>query len=271
MAVHPDDERYKALVGKTALVPMLNRAIPVIADAYVDPEFGTGALKVTPGHDPNDYEIGQRHNLPMINVMTITGNMNENAGNYAGLDRFDARKKLWADMQAAGLTVKVRRARPIRWAIANAATRLSSRCLSEQWWVKMQPLAEPAIDAVRNGDIKIVPERFEKVYYHWMENIRDWCISRQLWWGHRIPIWYGPDGKIFAARNTADAQSKADAHYGKSVKLRQDDDVLDTWFSSGLWPFSTLGWPPKDADLANITPPRCWKPATTSSSSGWRV
>ncbi len=253
LAVHPDDERYKHLIGRTAIVPMLGREIPVIADAYVEMGFGTGALKVTPGHDPNDYEIGQRHNLPMINVMTITGNMNENAGNYAGLDRFDARKKLWADMEAAGLTVKVED-RLHQVGHCQRCNTIVEPLLSEQWWVKMQPLAEPAIEAVKDGRIQIVPERFEKVYYHWMENIRDWCISRQLWWGHRIPIWYGPDGKIFAARNTADAQSKADAHYGKSVKLRQDDDVLDTWFSSGLWPFSTLGWPAQSADLANYYP-----------------
>ena len=253
LAVHPDDERYKHLIGRTAIVPMLGREIPIIADSYVEMEFGTGALKVTPGHDPNDYEIGKRHNLPMINVMTITGNMNENAGSYAGLDRFDARKTLWADMQAAGLTVKVED-RLHQVGHCQRCNTIVEPLLSEQWWVKMQPLAEPAIEAVKDGRIQIVPERFEKVYYHWMENIRDWCISRQLWWGHRIPIWYGPDGKIFAARNTADAQSKADAHYGKSVKLRQDDDVLDTWFSSGLWPFSTLGWPAQSADLANYYP-----------------
>ena len=266
LAVHPDDERYKHLIGRTAIVPMLGREIPVIADSYVEMEFGTGALKVTPGHDPNDYEIGQRHNLPMINVMTITGNMNENAGNYAGLDRFDARKKLWADMQAAGLTVKVED-RLHQVGHCQRCNTIVEPLLSEQWWVKMQPLAEPAIEAVKDGRIQIVPERFEKVYYHWMENIRDWCISRQLWWGHRIPIWYGPDGKIFAARNTTDAQSKADAHYGKSVKLMCSTPGL----AADSGPSARSVGPPKAQTWQTITQPRCSKPATTSSSSGWRV
>ncbi|MFN8444506.1 MAG: valine--tRNA ligase [Caldilineaceae bacterium] len=253
VAVHPDDERYKHLIGRTALVPILGREIPVIADSYVEMEFGTGALKVTPGHDPNDYEISLRHHLQMINVMTTTAQMNENAGPYAGLDRFVARKKLWADMEAAGLTVKVED-RTHQVGHCERCNTIVEPLLSEQWWVKMQPLAEPAIAAVKDGRIQIVPERFEKVYFHWMENIRDWCISRQLWWGHRVPIWYGPDGKIFAARNAAEAQAKANAHYQGEMTLRQDEDVLDTWFSSGLWPFSTLGWPEQTADLATYYP-----------------
>ena len=179
VAVHPEDERYRDLVGKTALVPALNRAIPVIADAYVDPAFGTGALKVTPGHDPNDYEIGLRHNLPMINIMNPDATLNAEAGPYAGQDRFAARKKLWADMKEQGLVVREEQ-RPHQVGHCQRCHTIVEPLLSEQWWVKMQPLAEPAIAAVRNGDIKIVPERFEKVYYHWMENIRDWCISRQL-------------------------------------------------------------------------------------------
>ena len=253
VAVHPEDERYRDLVGKTALVPALNRAIPVIADAYVDPAFGTGALKVTPGHDPNDYEIGLRHNLPMINIMNPDATLNAEAGPYAGQDRFAARKKLWADMKEQGLVVREEQ-RPHQVGHCQRCHTIVEPLLSEQWWVKMQPLAEPAIAAVRNGDIKIVPERFEKVYYHWMENIRDWCISRQLWWGHRIPIWYGPDGQIFAAHNESEAHTQATAHYGKRVTLEQDPDVLDTWFSSGLWPFSTLGWPAQTDDLKRFYP-----------------
>lgn len=253
VAVHPDDERYKDVVGKTALVPMLNREIPVIADAYVDPEFGTGALKVTPGHDPNDYEIGLRHDLPMINIMDPDALLNQEAGDYAGLDRFVARKKLWADMEAVGLTVRTEE-RPHQVGHCQRCHTIVEPLLSEQWWVKMEPLVKPAIEAVRSGAIKIVPERFERIYYNWMENIRDWCISRQLWWGHRIPIWYGPDGHVFAAYDESDAQEQAIDHYGEAVELEQDPDVLDTWFSSGLWPFSTLGWPEETEDLRTYYP-----------------
>ncbi|MCC6453770.1 MAG: valine--tRNA ligase [Caldilineaceae bacterium] len=253
VAVHPDDERYKHLIGKTALVPMLNREIPIIADDYVDPTFGTGALKVTPGHDPNDYEIGKRHNLPMINIMNKDASLNEAAGPYAGLDRFDARTKLWADMENAELTVRVEE-RVHQVGHCQRCHTIVEPLLSEQWWVKTAPLAEPSIAAVRNGDIQIIPQRFERVYYNWMENIRDWCISRQLWWGHRIPIWYGPDGHTFAARNDQEAQEQAIVHYGKAVHLEQDPDVLDTWFSSGLWPFSTLGWPEETDDFKTYYP-----------------
>jgi len=253
VAVHPDDERYKDVVGKTALVPLLNREIPVIADSYVDPEFGTGALKVTPGHDPNDYEIGLRHQLPMINIMNVDGSLNAEAGAYVGLDRFVARKQLWADMQAAGLTVR-EELRLHQVGHCQRCHTIVEPLLSEQWWVKMGAMAEAAANAVRQGEITIVPERFERIYFQWMENIRDWCISRQLWWGHRIPIWYGPDGHPFAARNESAAQEQAIAHYGAAVPLKQDEDVLDTWFSSGLWPFSTLGWPAETADLQRYYP-----------------
>lgn len=253
VAVHPDDDRYKHLIGKTALVPILNREIPVIADSYVEMEFGTGALKVTPAHDPNDYEIGLRHQLPMINIMNGDASLNQNAGPYAGLDRFEARKQLWEDMRKAGLVVGEEE-RPHQVGHCQRCHTIVEPLLSEQWWVKMQPLAEPALAAVRNGSIQIVPERFEKTYYQWLENIRDWCISRQLWWGHRIPIWYGPDGQTFAARNEQEALQQALAHYGESVVLEQDPDVLDTWFSSGLWPFSTLGWPDQTPDLAKYYP-----------------
>ncbi|MDE0139863.1 MAG: valine--tRNA ligase [Caldilineaceae bacterium] len=242
VAVHPDDERYAHLIGKTALVPILEREIPVIADDHVDPKFGTGALKVTPGHDPNDYLIGQRHNLPHVNITNEDGTLNAAAGPYEGLDRFEAREKLWQDMDAVGLVVDDK---PHVHEVGHC-----QRChtiveplLSTQWFVKAKPLAEAAVSAVKDGRIKIVPERFERNYYHWMENIRDWCISRQLWWGHRIPIWYGPDGHQFAARNESEALEQAIERYGETVKLEQDEDVLDTWFSSALWPFSTLGWP----------------------------
>ncbi len=242
VAVHPEDERYAHLIGGTALVPILEREIPIIADEHVDPQFGTGALKVTPGHDPNDYQIAQRHNLPYINITNVDGTLNEAAGPYAGLDRFAAREKLWQDMAAAGLVVTDK---PHVHEVGHC-----QRChtiveplLSTQWFVKTKPLAEAATAAVRDGRVKIVPERFERNYYHWMDNIRDWCISRQLWWGHRIPIWYGPDGHQFAARSESDALEQAIEIYGETVELEQDEDVLDTWFSSALWPFSTLGWP----------------------------
>ncbi len=253
LAVHPEDERYKHLVGKTALVPILNREIPIIADEHVDPEFGTGVLKVTPGHDPNDYEIGKRHDLPFINIMNPDGTLNAEAGPYAGLDRFEARKKLWEDMRKAGLVVKEEE-HVHQVGHCQRCHTVVEPLLSEQWWVKTKPLAGPAIQVVRDGTIQIIPRRFEKVYFHWMENIRDWCISRQLWWGHRIPIWYGPDGTVFPARNESEAMEKAIAHYGEPVKLEQDPDVLDTWFSSGLWPFSILGWPEETPDYRRFYP-----------------
>jgi valyl-tRNA synthetase len=253
LAVHPDDPRYQHLIGKYALVPILNRRIPIIADQYVDPEFGTGALKVTPGHDPNDYEIGKRHHLPMINIMNRNATLDEEAGPYEALDRYDARAQLWKDMEAAGLVVSVRDHLHQVGHCQRCAT-VVEPLLSEQWWVKTQPLAEKAIEAVRSGQIQIVPQRFERTYFHWLENIRDWCISRQLWWGHRIPIWYSPDGHTFAARSESDAQEQAIAYYGEAVHLEQDPDVLDTWFSSGLWPFSTLGWPEQTEDLEEFYP-----------------
>ena len=253
VAVHPDDDRYRDVVGKTAIVPILGREIPVIADEYVDPAFGTGALKVTPGHDPNDYEIGKRHHLPMINIMNQDATLNDEAGPYAGLDRYAARKKMWQDMEEAGLTVRVEE-RAHQVGHCQRCNTVVEPLLSVQWWVRTPALAKPAIEAVRSGAIQIVPQRFEKVYFHWMENIRDWCISRQLWWGHRIPIWYGPDGRAFAARSESHAQEQAIAHYGEAVHLEQDPDVLDTWFSSGLWPFSTLGWPQETEDLDRYYP-----------------
>jgi valyl-tRNA synthetase len=253
VAVHPDDDRFKKYVGKTALVPMLNREIPVIADEYVDREFGTGALKITPGHDINDYEIGQRHNLQVISILDKNAQVNEEGGPYAGLDRFECRKKLWQDMKDNGLVVK-EEDYTLKVPRSQRGGEIIEPMISTQWFVEIQPLADAALEAVKDGRIKIIPEFFTKVYYNWLENIQDWCISRQLWWGHRIPVWYGPDGEMFCARSEEDAIQKAEAHYGEAVELEQDPDVLDTWFSSGLWPFSTLGWPEQTPDLEYFYP-----------------
>ncbi len=248
VAVHPDDERFKKFIGRTAIVPILNREIPVIADEYVSMEFGTGALKITPGHDPNDYNIAQKHNLPIISVLDVEAKVNENGGKYKGQDRFDARKNLWADMKAAGLVIKTE---PYRTTIPRSQRggEIVEPMISEQWFVKMDSLAKAGLDAVRDGRIKIVPERFEKVYFNWLENIKDWCISRQLWWGHRIPVWYCADGHMTVTR-----EDPTQCGTCGSKELRQDEDVLDTWFSSGLWPFSTLGWPEQTADLKYFYP-----------------
>ncbi len=263
VAVHPEDERYQAFIGKTALVPILDRPIPVIADAYVDPEFGTGALKVTPGHDPNDYEIGERHNLPIVSVLDREARVTEEGGPYAGQDRFEARKNLWEDMKAQGLVIKEE---PYSHQVPRSQRggEIIEPMISTQWFVDIKPLAEPALQAVQDGRIRIVPEYFTRVYYNWMENIQDWCISRQLWWGHRIPIWYAPDGTMFCARSEEEAHEKAEVHFGEATQLEQDPDVLDTWFSSGLWPFSTLGWPDETADMAYFYP-------TTMMETGYDI
>jgi valyl-tRNA synthetase len=253
VAVHPDDERYRHLIGKTCLVPMLNRTVPVIHDTYVSMEFGTGALKITPGHDPNDFDIGQRHGLPIVNVMNKDATLNSEAGPYAGMERFAARKQLWADMQAAGLVIK-EDSYTMTVPRAQRGGEVIEPLISKQWFVNTEGMASLGLAAVRSGRIRIIPERFTKVYYHWLENLRPWCISRQLWWGHRIPAWYGPDGQVFVARSEAEANAAAAKHYGQPVALEQDPDVLDTWFSSGLWPFSTLGWPEDTADLRRYYP-----------------
>jgi valyl-tRNA synthetase len=248
VAVHPEDERYQKFVGRKVVVPMLGRQVPVIADDYVDREFGTGALKITPGHDPNDYAIGQRHGLPLISMLDTEARVNENGGPYQGLDRFVARKKLWADMQEAGLVIKEE---PYQLNVPRSQRggEIVEPMVSTQWFVTIKPLADVALEAVRDGRIRIVPERFTKVYYNWLENIQDWCISRQLWWGHRIPVWYCTQcHEMIVARETPQACPKCGG------ALEQDPDVLDTWFSSGLWPFSTLGWPDETPDYKYFYP-----------------
>lgn len=249
VAVHPEDPRYKKFIGRKILVPMLEREIPVIADEYVDREFGSGALKITPAHDPNDYEIGQRHNLEIINILNKDVTINENGGQYQGLDRDECRKKLWNDMKECGLVIKEE---PYMLNVPRSQRggEIIEPMISEQWFVKIKPLADAAIEAARDGRIRIVPENFTKVYYNWMENIQDWCISRQLWWGHRIPVWYCADcGKM-----TVQREDPTQCQHCGSENIRQDEDVLDTWFSSGLWPFSTLGWPDETEDLKYFYP-----------------
>jgi valyl-tRNA synthetase len=249
VAVHPEDERYQKFIGRQVVVPMLGREIPVIADEYVTREFGTGALKITPGHDPNDYEIGQRHRLPVLSMLDREAKVTALGGAYAGLDRFDCRKKLWADMKDAGLTIK-EEAYTINIPRSQRGGEIVEPMISEQWFVRIQPLAEPALAAVRDGRIRIIPEHFEKVYYNWMENIKDWCISRQLWWGHRIPVWYCEE----CGKQTCTREDPTQCAHCGSKKIHQDPDVLDTWFSSGLWPFSTLGWPEETPDYQYFYP-----------------
>ncbi len=249
VAVHPDDERYKDLIGKTVRIPVIGREIPIVADSYAKMDKGTGAVKITPAHDPNDFEVGLRCNLPILNVMTDDGYMNEKAGKYAGMTLAECRKAIVDDFEAAGALVKIEPTKHEVGTCYRCHTSVEPR-VSEQWFVKMQPLAEPAIKVVREGKTKFIPERFDKTYYNWMENIRDWCISRQLWWGHRIPAWYCADcGKITVSRE----DPTHCAHCG-SANIEQDPDTLDTWFSSALWPFSTLGWPDKTPELAHYYP-----------------
>ena len=249
LAVNPDDERYKDIVGKTVILPLVGREIPVIADAYVDKDFGTGVVKITPAHDPNDFEVGKRHNLPEINIMNDDATINENGGKYAGMDRYEARKVMVEELKEQGLLVKVADH------VHNVGTH--DRCgttvepmIKQQWFVKMEEMAKPAIEAIKNGDLTFVPERFDKTYLHWLENIRDWCISRQLWWGHRIPAYYCDDcGEIVVDREMPKVCPKCGGTH-----FTQDPDTLDTWFSSALWPFSTLGWPEQTEDLDYFYP-----------------
>ncbi len=248
VAVHPDDERYSHLVGRTLILPVIGREIPVIADSYVDSQFGSGAVKVTPAHDPNDFEMGVRHNLPSVVVMNKDGSMSEEAGPYAGQDRYECRKNLLNDLEAGGILIKTSDHQMSVGHCYRCKTVIEPR-RSKQWFVKMTPLAEPAIEAVRSGKIKIIPKSWENSYFDWMLNIRDWCISRQIWWGHRIPAWHCGCGEIMVARQ-APKLCKACG----STELRRDEDVLDTWFSSALWPFSTLGWPEKTPALETFYP-----------------
>ena len=249
VAVNPADERYTELVGKTLILPVVNREIPLFADEYVDSAFGTGAVKVTPAHDPNDYEMGLRHNLEQIKVISNTGKMTEGAGKYEGMDRYECRKALVKELEEIGALVSVEN--------HEHAVGHCSRChstiepmISTQWFVKMDSLAKPAVEAVKTGKIKFVPERFTKIYCNWLDNIRDWCISRQLWWGHRIPAWYCDDcGETTVSRTDIDVCPKCGSKH-----LHQDEDVLDTWFSSGLWPFETMGWPEETPELKQFYP-----------------
>ena len=250
IAVHPDDERYKDIVGKMCKLPLTDREIPIVADYYVDKEFGTGAVKITPAHDPNDFEVGKRHNLPEINIMNDDATINEQyGGKYAGMDRYEARKAMVADLEEQGYLVKV--------VPHSHNVGTHDRChttvepmIKQQWFVKMEELAKPAIEAIKNGDLRFVPERFNKIYLHWLENIRDWCISRQIWWGHRIPAYYCDEcGEVVVAREMPEKCPKCGCTH-----LHQDEDTLDTWFSSALWPFSTLGWPEKTPELEYFYP-----------------
>lgn len=249
VAVNPNDERYKDVVGKTLILPLVHREIPVVADDYVEMDFGTGVVKITPAHDPNDFEVGLRHNLEVINVLTPDAKITDDYPKYAGMDRYEARKAIVEDLKAEGALVEIEDYSHNVGTCYRCGTTVEPR-VSKQWFVKMKPLAGPAIDAVKNGDTRFIPQRFEKVYFHWLENIRDWCISRQLWWGHRIPAWYCADcGEITVSRTAPTACS----HCG-SKNIEQDPDTLDTWFSSALWPFSTLGWPDETEDYKHYYP-----------------
>ena len=249
VAVNPNDDRYKDIIGKTLILPIVHREIPVVADDYVDIEFGTGVVKITPAHDPNDYEVGLRHDLEIIDVMTDDGHIAEGWGKYSGMDRYECRKEIVKDLEAEGALIEVEDYNHNVGACYRCHSTIEPR-LSKQWFVKMEPLAKPAIDAVKEGKVKFVPERFNKIYYHWMENIKDWCISRQLWWGHRIPAYYCADcGEVTVSKENVTKCPKCG-----STHVEQDPDTLDTWFSSALWPFSTLGWPDKTPELEYFYP-----------------
>lgn len=253
--VHPDDERYKELIGKFAVLPIVGRLLPIIADDYVDPEFATGAMKVTPGHDFNDFAIGQRHKLPLISIFDKNACMNENApAEYRGLDRFEARKKLLAELEAQELLLKTDDISHSVPYDEKTKSIVLEPLLTDQWFADAATLAKPAIEAVEAGQTQFVPKHWENTFFEWMRNIQPWCISRQIWWGHQIPAWYGPDGTIFVEETEAEAQLAANKHYGEKTRINQDTDVLDTWFSSALWPFSTLGWPDETPDLKKYYP-----------------
>lgn len=253
VAVNPNDERYKHLIGKTVILPLMNREIPIVADEYVDMEFGTGVVKMTPSHDPNDFEVAKRTGLAFLNIFTEDAHVNENGGKYQGLERFAARKAILADLEEQGLLVGVKDHKNAVGHCYRCNSIIEPR-VSTQWFVKMEPLAKRALEVVKNGKIQITPKRWEKVYYNWLENIRDWTISRQIWWGHRIPAYYSEDGTVFVAKSLEEAKIQAREKFGKDVNLTEETDVLDTWFSSALWPFSTLGWPNETEDLKKFFP-----------------
>ena len=253
VAVNPNDERYKHLIGKTVILPLMNREIPIVADEYVDMEFGTGVVKMTPSHDPNDFEVAKRTGLAFLNIFTEDAHVNENGGKYQGLERFAARKAILADLEEQGLLVGVKDHKNAVGHCYRCNSIIEPR-VSTQWFVKMEPLAKRALEVVKNGKIQITPKRWEKVYYNWLENIRDWTISRQIWWGHRIPAYYSEDGTVFVAKSLEEAKAQAREKFGKDVNLTEETDVLDTWFSSALWPFSTLGWPNETEDLKKFFP-----------------
>jgi valyl-tRNA synthetase len=255
IAVHPDDERYKDLIGKFAILPIVGRPLKIVADEYADPEQGSGAVKITPAHDFNDFEVGKRHDLEMLNIFDINACLNDKVPDgYVGLDRYDARKKVLKELEELDLIVDVEKIKHMV-PYGDRSGVIVEPFLTEQWYVDAETLAKPAIEAVRSGKTEFVPKQWENTYFHWMENIQPWCISRQLWWGHQIPAWYGYDGEVFIAESEDEAYEQARAHYGNDdVKLTQDEDVLDTWFSSALWPFSTLGWPEKTKELEEFYP-----------------
>jgi valyl-tRNA synthetase len=254
VAVHPDDERYRHLIGKQVRLPLTDRLIPVVADEHADPAFGSGCVKITPAHDFNDYEVARRHDLALINIFDANAALNEQVPQaYRGLDRFEARKRIVADLDAAGLLERTD-THALSVPRGDRSGAVLEPWLTDQWYVRVEPLAKPAIAAVKDGRIRFVPENWSKTYFQWMDNIQDWCISRQLWWGHRIPAWYDEDGNVYVARDEAGAMAAAEKQRGGPVELRRDDDVLDTWFSSALWPFSTLGWPEPAPELATFYP-----------------
>jgi valyl-tRNA synthetase len=254
VAVHPDDDRYKDIVGKNVILPIVGRLIPIVADEYSDPEKGTGAVKITPAHDFNDFEVGKRHGLPMINVFDLNAKINENAPEeYQGLDRFEARKRIVAKFEELELLDKIE-PHTLMVPYGDRSGVVIEPWLTDQWFVDAATLAKPAIEAVESGKTKFVPKNWENTYFEWMRNIQPWCISRQIWWGHQVPAWYGPDGKVFVEMTEDAAQDAAAKHYGMAVQLTRDSDVLDTWFSSALWPFSTLGWPTETPELKRYYP-----------------
>jgi len=254
VAVHPEDERYTGLVGKSCVLPIVGSAIPIVADEYADPEKGSGAVKITPAHDFNDFEVGRRHDLELHNIFDADAKLNDSVPEaYAGLDRFEARNKVVAEMEALGLLAGTEE-NPMVIPYGDRSGVVIEPWLTDQWYVDAAKLAGPAIEAVEKGETKFVPANWENTYFEWMRNIQPWCISRQIWWGHRIPAWYGPDGEVFVAASEEEAQALADAHYGKATEITRDADVLDTWFSSALWPFSTLGWPQETPELERYYP-----------------